>query len=707
MAKKRHLYRRGNQYWFRVSVTVAHRQRLDVRFSLRTDSLFVASRLCSILEGELTRIEAEVQQVFELFSKRKVAGSNPSVPMSKIRLLVEEHFKQVLDDAHRKRREMGLTDWPDDTKAEAVAKSDYIDLLLGVEARRTSVDLQRAETWLHAQIAAGRLTVERANAARQMLKARLSSGDTYPTPKTQRDWIPYKARIEFSSDDLLQLDILMLIAERELLAKIAGDWRIASQQQGHAPASPPSLQSESHPVDWNHGGMPAPAEEDGGPHGQTSTAGTLPAANHNDAAIPPAPAPTPPLQPASHLASAQPDHGISIKAAIEEFLDGLQAEHDGKYKSHRQVRAMGNVLMHVIGGPDTPTSQLTQFHLGLFVKTLRKMPTVWGRSPKEQEAAGVAVALERAKELEPEKVGLSPQTEGRHLTYLGTFLNFCADQGYVATGLKVDGLRSQRAKQREQQKQIRGRENWIAEEFDRLLDAPPFSGSAGPSRSKRYKSGNAFYSDSAYWMPLILLLHGFRSAEAAGIPVAHVKLDRPIPIFSIEPTDDRGVKTVSSIREVPIHPELLRLGFAEFVDAVTKTGHQHLFPDLIPSSESGTPASLYYKSFIYLRRWAFPEGTSSKMVRGGNEQDKDVHSIRGFTITMLEESGCSPKLVSQIVGHHKDPNSPHVPTMSPMTRRYLTPATLQQMLSAMAVLTPITQRLQPVPLKLNPLIYKK
>lgn len=223
MAKKRHLYRRGNQYWFRVSVTVAHRQRLDVRFSLRTDSMLVANRLCSILEGELARIEAEVQQVFELFSKRKVAGSNPSVPMSKIRSLVEEHFKEVLNNAHKKRREMGLMDWSADMKAEAVAKSDYIDLLLAVEARRTSVDLQRVETWLQAQVAAGRLTIERANAARQMLKARLSSGDTYPIPKTQRDWIPYRARMEFSSDDLLQLDILMLIAERDLMGLIAGD----------------------------------------------------------------------------------------------------------------------------------------------------------------------------------------------------------------------------------------------------------------------------------------------------------------------------------------------------------------------------------------------------------------------------------------------------------------------------------------------------
>jgi hypothetical protein len=110
MAKKRHIYRRGNQYWFRVSVTVAHRQRVDVRFPLRTDSLFVSNQLCSILEGELARIAGREQKMFQLFSQRNVAGSSPSVPMSEIKEMVKKHFIGVLDEAHRKRRNMGLWD---------------------------------------------------------------------------------------------------------------------------------------------------------------------------------------------------------------------------------------------------------------------------------------------------------------------------------------------------------------------------------------------------------------------------------------------------------------------------------------------------------------------------------------------------------------------------------------------------------------------
>ena len=225
MAKKSHLYRRGNQYWYRASVTVAPGQRVDVRIPLRTDSLFVSRWFCSILDVELIKLTGQEQHVLSLFSRRQVAGSKPGIPMSELKTLVKNHFTAVLDDAHRKRQSKGLTDWPPATKFEAIVKSDYIDLLLASRTTRASADIQQADDWLKRQIATGHMTVERAAMALETLKVRASSGDIYPFSKALRNWLPCQIGRQLSEEDEAQLDILMLAGEREIWNEIAGDWR--------------------------------------------------------------------------------------------------------------------------------------------------------------------------------------------------------------------------------------------------------------------------------------------------------------------------------------------------------------------------------------------------------------------------------------------------------------------------------------------------
>lgn len=712
MAKKRHLYCRGNQYWFRVSVTVAHRQRVDVRFPLRTDSLFVSNQLCSILEGELARIAGREQKMFQLFSQRKVAGSSPGVPMSEIKEMVKKHFVGVLDEAHRKRRNMGLADWSPDTKERAIAKSDYLDLLLATGATRTSVEWQRVENWLQGQIDAGRMTVERAAAAKETLKARLLSGDTYPFSKSMRDWIPHRAGRELSPEDTTQLDILMLTAEREVLAEIEGDWRrVLNHGQAVVPQLPlhntqyPAGRSDIIPAMSDHtangqpGLLPRTINGDAGTLDQSGSAGSLLASADTQCS----PEPT--------HSGIQPATGATLQEALDAFIIAQQTDSkNDKFKSEPQVRAMAKILFHVAGGGHMPAWTLRQKHLGQFVETLRRVPTQWGKTLAEQNG-GIEVSLARSKTLPADEIGVSAGTEGRHLTMLQMFLDFCVARAHiVGVNFDVARLRRERSKQRGRQKKIRGRVNWTLEEVHQLLATPPFTGSMGPRRFERYRPGKEFYWDSAYWMLLILILQGLRSAEAGGLLVDHIRLDLTIPTIVIVETEQRDTKTESSIREVPIHPELLRLGFADFVKAVAAAGHKNLFPDLVPTAGTDDFAKKYYKSFILLRRKAFPNGTNALVKAGGREKDKDVHSARGFVITLLFRARHSPKIVSQLVGHDTASDksiaqSVENEKINPTTLRYCDEATLETMLEALESLTPITQAMPRLRAKLNPEIY--
>lgn len=49
---------------------------------------------------------------------------------------------------------------------------------------------------------------------------------------------------------------------------------------------------------------------------------------------------------------------------------------------------------------------------------------------------------------------------------------------------------------------------------------------------------------------------------------------------SIDGFEPAGIKTRNRSRVVPIHPELLRLGLADYVAAITGEGHLSLFPEL-------------------------------------------------------------------------------------------------------------------------------
>lgn len=85
--------------------------------------------------------------------------------------------------------------------------------------------------------------------------------------------------------------------------------------------------------------------------------------------------------------------------------------------------------------------------------------------------------------------------------------------------------------------------------------------------------------EAAYWLPLMALYMGPRLEEMGQALVADVITVGKVLCLSInDEGEGKSVKTVSSRRLVPIHPELIRLGFNDYVATLDKSGR--LFPDL-------------------------------------------------------------------------------------------------------------------------------
>lgn len=164
------------------------------------------------------------------------------------------------------------------------------------------------------------------------------------------------------------------------------------------------------------------------------------------------------------------------------------------------------------------------------------------------------------------------------------------------------------------------------------------------------------FSPFKYWTPLLALYSGARRGELAQLYVKDVKqtekgtwyLD-----FNLEGEgkkeaereegqNDKQLKTVNAIRVIALHPELVRLGFVEYVQALRDAGHARVFPEL-----AWDPVKGYGR---YVGRWF-----NDKIMKGklGVERDGTLsfHSFRHTFITACVLTGMGDAMRDDLAGH--------------------------------------------------------
>lgn len=157
-----------------------------------------------------------------------------------------------------------------------------------------------------------------------------------------------------------------------------------------------------------------------------------------------------------------------------------------------------------------------------------------------------------------------------------------------------------------------------------------------------------------YWLPLLGLYTGARINELSQLHIKDVlctgggrwyidfnldgsgKIDEP----------DKRLKNVNSIRKVPLHPELVRLGLPGYVTALRDAGHERLFPELRHDPVKGYGAaagSWFGERFL---------GYKLKIPRDGKQT---FHSFRhNFTSGLFHiEPALSEATISQLTGHRR------------------------------------------------------
>lgn len=241
---------------------------------------------------------------------------------------------------------------------------------------------------------------------------------------------------------------------------------------------------------------------------------------------------------------------------------------------------------------------------------------------------------------ENEKIGkpaLTPRTVNRYLASLSAFCVWLAAHDYISAN-PCEGMHLAKDKKKKVFP-------FNLVQLQTLFASPWFVGCAGDTEWRHAKMpGDTLFNDHRYWIPLIMLYSGARPGEIAQLDLADVRELHSTWIMHItiegEGDSDKSVKTESSMRVVPVHSELIRLGFLRHHERMIEAGHSRLFPDALRNSRGQMIADMSKEFGKYLTAIGLKKG------RG-----LSLYSLRHGSIDAFRAGGFLDDQFKILVGH--------------------------------------------------------
>ncbi|SEH23565.1 site-specific integrase [Rhizobium sp. NFR12] len=242
------------------------------------------------------------------------------------------------------------------------------------------------------------------------------------------------------------------------------------------------------------------------------------------------------------------------------------------------------------------------------------------------------------------KPTISTATVNRYLSGFSAFCTWLANHGYIAANPAAD-MFLKKSKEKTTKP-------FTVAEMNALFKSPFFTGCQNDEAPRFWsKPGNVLIRDHRYWVPLVMLYSGARPAEIAQLGVDDVREDWGHWIMHIttEGDGEKSVKTAGSMRVVPVHPELIKLGFLDYHAKTKETGDKRLFP-FAERNDRGQMIADFSRDFPrYLTKIGLKDG------RG-----LSLYSFRHGAADALRRAGFLDEQFGFILGH----------TSGTMTQRY-------------------------------------
>jgi integrase len=229
---------------------------------------------------------------------------------------------------------------------------------------------------------------------------------------------------------------------------------------------------------------------------------------------------------------------------------------------------------------------------------------------------------------------ISPKTINKYLAALGGFSSWLLSNGYtdeaVMTGMFLELDRDKRPVFPFDNAKLRA-----------IFSSPLFRKCKGGG--VEHLKGKEEIRDWRYWLPWLAVYSGGRLGELAQLLVTDVRKEHGHWILHVttEGSDSKRTKTGGSQRIVPVHSQLIRLGFDRYHARAAALGKKQLF-DVKPDARgyfSGEPSKFFGN---YLR---------SIGVKAGRELN--FHSFRHTAADAFRRAGFADEEFAPLLGHTK------------------------------------------------------
>jgi integrase len=391
------------------------------------------------------------------------------------------------------------------------------------------------------------------------------------------------------------------------------------------------------------------------------------------------------------VATAAP--GALPVTELLEFAEGIikakSADEHWDDKTQRQARSITGLLVRFLQQDQRidDLSNVLLEHIARFVDFLRTgIYKHYGRSPKDEHRT-IAQLREHALTQDAKKRGIVGDTINRHLTFIGQIFRHAASRGAKALGeIDVSKLRTSGPKKRARD----ARPKLQLEKLDTIFQTPPFNNCADWNLPDRQgpEGVKQIFHRALYFVPILIYYTGCRREELCGALVDEVILDHgSIPYIHIAKNEQRRIKNPQSQRNIPLHPELIRLGFVYYVQEIKNLGYRLLFPDLFSPTTSSPMGDRFYKEFKPILTAA-----------GVTEAGLGSHAVRHLTGAQLKKKLVTEEDRADLLGHSGD---------SETSERYCEPHELEALLKFLKKLPVITANLEPAPINLLPWVAEK
>jgi integrase len=232
--------------------------------------------------------------------------------------------------------------------------------------------------------------------------------------------------------------------------------------------------------------------------------------------------------------------------------------------------------------------------------------------------------------------GQSASNIRQKLSHLRTLLQWAEDNGHVesnvAKGVTMKDPDAAKNK----------RKPFDLAALNAIFGSPVYTKGARPIPLK---------GEAGYWLPLLALFTGARLEELGQLRPGDIAeetypdadgAERSAWFIHIREDEVAGlrIKNAASERRVPVHPELVRLGFIAFVEAANGTKQERLFPLLKPNIYGRLTA-----------KWGENWSVYRRTVCGITDKRMVFHSFRHTFKDYARHAGILEGVQRQIMGH--------------------------------------------------------